>query len=670
MAEVMENRLATAEAGSRRVLQAAAVIGRDVPWRTVVPVAGLDEARVANALQEGVFLRLLTAQAGREGTFSWRHALIRQTVINSLLPSEHAALAMLAAQALEADAAAVQADGPRIAELYARGGAPQTAIDLLVRLARRTFGRGAAQSALALLERALELGGGPAVLVAQVRILALIGRGNEALAIGERMLAEGQAETWRVELSLSMARAAITVAQWERAQRCLRLADAPNDARVLALAADIGFGAGDVAGAASLAAQAIEAAERDGLPSTMCEALEVTARCARVADLSSAAPAFRRAAEVAEAHGLAPWRIRALFGLATVELLTTGSPSGLDTVADLAREAGMLAEVVGVEWILTDHQSMVQGPGPAMLRAARCAELAGRLRLWPTQAMALVKVAHGHLVHGQIREMNELLEESGRIGVGSVDVSAAVSAVKALQAFAERDHGRATALLDDAVAPALSHESAALLPYCGFWALLRASAGSLEDTDLAQLRRSPLLRRPANGGGVHYAEALIHGRNGREAQAQASIREGDRLLAGQDWIRRLLRLILLEDMVVRSWGDPVHDLRSDLAHWQVAGDEEPARRCRDLLRRIGAKVPRQGRGDSPVPEVLRQLGVTSREMDVLLLVAQDLTNAEIAARMFLSRRTVDTHVANLLRKTRVSRRKDLLRFTDLRGSDT
>jgi DNA-binding NarL/FixJ family response regulator len=51
--------------------------------------------------------------------------------------------------------------------------------------------------------------------------------------------------------------------------------------------------------------------------------------------------------------------------------------------------------------------------------------------------------------------------------------------------------------------------------------------------------------------------------------------------------------------------------------------------------------------------------VTSREMDVLVLLADGLTNAEIAGRLFLSRRTVDTHVSTLLAKTGAAGRGDL-----------
>ena len=51
--------------------------------------------------------------------------------------------------------------------------------------------------------------------------------------------------------------------------------------------------------------------------------------------------------------------------------------------------------------------------------------------------------------------------------------------------------------------------------------------------------------------------------------------------------------------------------------------------------------------------------MTSREMDVLVLVAEGRTNAQIAERLFLSPRTVETHVANLLAKTGATNRGEL-----------
>jgi DNA-binding CsgD family transcriptional regulator len=66
---------------------------------------------------------------------------------------------------------------------------------------------------------------------------------------------------------------------------------------------------------------------------------------------------------------------------------------------------------------------------------------------------------------------------------------------------------------------------------------------------------------------------------------------------------------------------------------------------------FGRAVPRGGRGHAIVPAQLATAGVSSREMDVLLLLAEGLTNRQIAARLFLSPRTVDKHVERLLAKT-------------------
>ena len=57
---------------------------------------------------------------------------------------------------------------------------------------------------------------------------------------------------------------------------------------------------------------------------------------------------------------------------------------------------------------------------------------------------------------------------------------------------------------------------------------------------------------------------------------------------------------------------------------------------------------------------MRRLGVTSREMDVFLLVAQGFSNAEIAARLFISPKTVETHIASLVTKTGQSSRRELV----------
>lgn len=59
--------------------------------------------------------------------------------------------------------------------------------------------------------------------------------------------------------------------------------------------------------------------------------------------------------------------------------------------------------------------------------------------------------------------------------------------------------------------------------------------------------------------------------------------------------------------------------------------------------------------------------LTAREREVLHLVAEGHANAEIADRLFISRRTVETHRANLMRKLGLRTQTDLIRYALQRG---
>lgn len=59
--------------------------------------------------------------------------------------------------------------------------------------------------------------------------------------------------------------------------------------------------------------------------------------------------------------------------------------------------------------------------------------------------------------------------------------------------------------------------------------------------------------------------------------------------------------------------------------------------------------------------------LTARELDVLRLIARGLTNREIAERLYLSVRTVESHRARIQRKLGRSRRSDLVDYALERG---
>lgn len=58
---------------------------------------------------------------------------------------------------------------------------------------------------------------------------------------------------------------------------------------------------------------------------------------------------------------------------------------------------------------------------------------------------------------------------------------------------------------------------------------------------------------------------------------------------------------------------------------------------------------------------LQRLGISKREYEVLELIAQGLSNQEIAEKLFVSLNTVKTHSSNLFMKLNVRRRTEAIR---------
>ena len=68
-------------------------------------------------------------------------------------------------------------------------------------------------------------------------------------------------------------------------------------------------------------------------------------------------------------------------------------------------------------------------------------------------------------------------------------------------------------------------------------------------------------------------------------------------------------------------------------------------------------------------EAAGEPGLTPRENEVLRLVAKGYTYREIAERLFISHKTVQNHVQNILSKLRLRKRYELMRYAIQKGLD-
>jgi DNA-binding CsgD family transcriptional regulator/energy-coupling factor transporter ATP-binding protein EcfA2 len=152
------------------------------------------------------------------------------------------------------------------------------------------------------------------------------------------------------------------------------------------------------------------------------------------------------------------------------------------------------------------------------------------------------------------------------------------------------------------------------------------------------------------------------------------------------WLRRLGYAIDLRDVAIAephrvllagrpyqaaaAWGELSAPYDQAIALLD-ARDDAAAIEALDLLDRIGADAVAaklrwelRARGVADVPGRRRAstranpAGLTARQLDVLALLQQGLTNAELAGRLFISPKTADHHVSAILAKLGVGSRRE------------
>jgi DNA-binding CsgD family transcriptional regulator len=663
VAETVRQRMADVDSRTRDVLVCAALLGRRFDWRLLAPSTGLDESALQAALRQATALQLLETDAAG---FRFRHALTRDAVLAAVMAPERSHLAM-------ATRAAVEAAHPELpdqwctiaADLAEAAGDHDGAARLLVVAGDRALRQAAFGTAEQLARRATGLSATPeraaasAELMAEV--LAATGRVDEAAQIARAWLAMSRPEPAQgARMQLLLARAAVAGERWQLAREQLDgLAAAgigANAAEHGALAAQVAIGNGRVEDAAALAGTALQAAELSGRPEVACEALEVIGRVERVRSLTAARAAFQRSAALADAHGLAFWYLRALHELGTVDMLENGQLDRLAYARERAAESGALAMVAVLDVQLAGGL-WVRGECARSLAAGRRAAASGRrFRIDGIHRMGLCFAAIGY---------GPLVDSAG-LEAGAAAL-AAVSDAPALTASIWGDGWTVYALLTEDRARALrSIERAAELgcaaealpsPWWGLWPLLRALAGT--DVDEA-ITAAHLVPSGWSEMMLSYTRAVVFGRKGRTAQAETEFARNDTTTAWP-WWSHLGRRLVAEAALQDGWGEPIVWLREAALFFDGFPAPAVASACRSMMRRAGVQAPR-AQGSHQVAPVLAGRGVTEREAEVLGLVGQGLSNAEVASRLFLSPRTVEKHVENLARKLGTGTRSQLVAY--------
>lgn len=426
-AETVRARLAGFGPGERRVLAAAALLGRSFDWQLLAAAAGVAPGDVPAALERAVGSQLLTVDGE---VFRFRHALTREAVAAGLLPPARRSLAAAALAAVEA--AHPLLEGPWrdvAADLAVRAGDTGRAGVLLAGAGEAALDRGALATAAGTLRRAAAMLTDPAARASAEGLLlgclALAGHADEAVRVGERLIASAPAEPGAgpspADVHLELARAAIEATRWAAASAHLEAAKRLEDAaprpgrraHITVLAAELALAGDDVVQAGQLARAALDAA--DASPQVRCQALEVTGRIARIRDLGAARQAFGQALRIAETANLPVWRLRALHELGTIDMFDHGGTELLSRARRTAAELGAFAVAAVLDLQLAAANDFRVDLGESARHARLALAAAQRLDMTEVRAKALLFLAEAHAMRQELADMEECLRQASAL---------------------------------------------------------------------------------------------------------------------------------------------------------------------------------------------------------------------------------------------------------------
>jgi DNA-binding CsgD family transcriptional regulator/tetratricopeptide (TPR) repeat protein len=417
-------------------------------------------------------------------------------------------------------------------------------------------------------------------------------------------------------------------------------------ARMGVLDAEIAFAEDDLAEARRLAEKVL--ADEDSTADVRCHALELIGRSHRLRDLSAARSAFERALVTAETAGLQLWRLRALHELGTIDMFDHAGVERLSEARDAAEQMGALSTAAILELQLAAAFTCRWELDTCDAHAQAAVDAAGRLGLDQVRAKALAVLAGSASMRADAQQAEEYAARA--IAADPDD--------QMLDGFRWVSQGAALLLGGDAAAAvdpyARGMEILAQLPHAepaglrALWPLLLASRGDRRAARaIEEAHRLGVGAFRMNRSLIGYAGAILAGRARnpqRAGELAAACDAGFTNCAG--W-GELARFCAAPAALADGWGDPHRWLSEAEAGFGRRGLPRLAERCRALR-------------TTSQPNPWSAAGITRREADVLRLVADGLTNRQIAARLKLSHRTVEKHVESLMRKTGTHSRTGLV----------
>lgn len=650
----------------REVLSIAAVLGHRFPLSVVQRVSGTDDRALLSHLHAGVAAQLVTPDEPAPDWYAFRHPLTADALLAQLTPAERTDLSQRTADAIEDLHPGLPGDWcPLVAKLRFDAGSTTRAGLLFAEAGRRALAGGGAESAVALLDRAQHLLDNDVtaradVLDALLPALAVQGDFDRAFALDITLL--GLDTPRRAKLHTRLARVAHTAGLFTEGVEQVRIArtllgpDAPDELTaqldVNSAYLTLNIPSPDrISSAARLARQAAHAAARAQLPAVACEAWQLLGTIARDQDMAEANACFGKALALADAHQMPIQHATALVRRAGNDWLEHGSIEALVRSRAEAFRAGAITVAHNVDAILTLQSVLVGDYAAAAEEIERCLEVTARLRFPALTRYLLMSKATLAAHRADRAGTDDAITRFESVGKsGAQEYPHCIGLARAFCGLLEENHALAMQELDRALElesqnPTTFHLSGTR----GMRVLLGVLDGRFDWSDYRVLTDASAARMRWNRQFAELAHAVLLGRDGRCGEAVEAFQRAQEAAALYPMARHLgLRLVAPE---ASAWGDPVAWLRSAEEYFHQASIPAVASACRGLLRQAGAPVQQRRTGTEQVPRQLRGHGVTVREFEVFVLLADRMGNKAIGTRLHISPRTVEKHVASLIAKT-------------------